>query len=100
MRTMAAIFSALFLGAVVFALFEWLDSLVVGIWAGFTLGLVMGCLLSASLVQKGIHTVRSSRSKHPEIIALKEKCFRFGSRPKEALPKSDAACSSSNQDAQ
>lgn len=98
LKVLSAIFAALFLGAVMFALFSWADHLLVGIWAGLSFGLVIACLLSGSLVQKGIHTERSSRTKHPEILALKEKCYRFGARPKEALPKSDPPCNPDNQD--
>jgi hypothetical protein len=43
-------------------------------------------------VQKGILTVANSRSQYPEIKELLEKCYRFGQRPGQKLPKNDQPC--------
>lgn len=86
------VFLALLLAAVVFAVFGWAAPLIVGAWGGLSAGLVIAMLLCASVVQKGIHTLRSSKREYPLVKEMLDKCYRFGLRPKAVLPKSDLPC--------
>lgn len=80
----SAIFAAALLVGAAFALFHWAPDLIAGLWCGLAAGLVIASLLSAVLVQKGIHTERKSRGKYPEASDLLKKGYRLGTQPKAA----------------
>lgn len=63
-----------------------------GILCGLSAGLAAAAFLSAFFVQKGIVTIRKSRSTYPAVKELLSQCYRFGTRPKSALPESDPPC--------
>lgn len=81
----AVVFAATLLVGAAFAAFRWAPDLIAGLWCGFSAGLVIACLLSAALVQKGIHTVKKSRSKFPEASDLLKKGYRHGTQPKAGV---------------
>jgi len=91
-KFMAAVCAALVLAGVVFALFGWAAPFVTGAWTGLALGLVVAFLMAIVIAQKGIHSLRNSRSLYPEVKELLDRCYRFGLRPKAILPKSDPPC--------
>ena len=97
-KLMSFVLLVLLLGAAVFGIFNWAAPLVVGVWGGLSSGLVIAMLLCASMVQKGIHTLRGCRLEHPLVKELLEKCYRFGLRPKAVMPKSDQPCKQSGDE--
>lgn len=88
----AAVLLAGLIAAILALLFNWVGPLAAGLWSGIAAGLLVAALLSGVFVQKGIHTVRAGRLKYPEIKELLNECYRFGTRPNQALPKSDPPC--------
>lgn len=86
-RFMSLVFLVILLGGVLSAAFKWVPDMIAGLWCGFAAGLLIACLLSSALVQKGIKSVSKSRSKYPEVVELLKKQYRFGLRPKEEMPK-------------
>jgi hypothetical protein len=63
-----------------------------GVWAGLAAGLLLGALAIRFLILKGINSVHQARTQNPDIVALLEKCYRFGRRPKGPIPESDQPC--------
>lgn len=89
---LSAIFAVVAIAALLSIIFQWTSSLVSGIWLGLAIGLALAALLAARLVQRGIHPLRKSHSKYPEVQELLKQCYRFGQRPKADIPKSDKPC--------
>lgn len=86
-RFMSLVFLVALAGGALSAAFSWVDELIAGLWSGLAAGLLIACLLSSALVQKGIKPERKSCSKYPEVVELLKKQYRFGLRPKEQMPK-------------
>ncbi len=70
--------------------FSWLAPLYSGLWAGLSLGWMLGAWMAGRMAQSGIHTVRASLRHYPEIKDLRDKGYRFGLRPRKAKPKPQA----------
>ncbi len=91
-KIMSIIFGFLFIGTIIILMFSLLDSLPAGILCGLAAGLIVASLLSNRLIQKGIFTIRNSRSEYPPVKELLTQCYRFGVRPKSPIPQSDPPC--------
>lgn len=78
--------------AILVAVFADLAGWVWGLWAGLAAGLLLGALAIRFLILKGINSVHQARTQYPDIVALLEKCYRFGRRPKGPIPESDQPC--------
>lgn len=86
-RVMSVVFLVILAGGALSAAFSWVPDIIAGLWCGFAAGLIIACLLSSSLVQKGIKPVRRSCSEYPEVVDLLNKQYSFGLRPKEEKPR-------------
>ncbi len=91
---LAGCFALLALIALLLLLLTSIDALLPGVLLGLFAGLAVGALMSGHAVLKGIATVQKSRKTYPEVAQLLKECYRFGSRPKEKMPVSDAPCGS------
>ncbi len=86
-RFMSLVFLALLAIGALSAAFEWTTGFIAGLWCGLAAGLLVACLLSSALVQKGIKSEGKSRSRYPEVLDMLKKQYHFGLRPKEEMPK-------------
>lgn len=77
---------------------KWTPPLISGIWLGLAVGLVLTALVSVKLILKGIHSLRKSHAKYPEIQELLKQGYRFGQRPKAGIPKSDPSRKASEEE--
>jgi hypothetical protein len=86
-RIMSVVFLVILAGGALSAAFQWVPDLIAGLWCGLAAGLLIACLISPALVQKGIKSLRKSRRAFPEVAELLQRQYRFGLRPKEERPK-------------
>ena len=86
------LFSISFIFSLFFAAFGFVDQWIWGLWMGFSLGLMIGSLAIRFLVLKNIHSIRQAKISFPEIKELKDKCYRFGYRPRGQVTESDKPC--------
>ncbi len=86
-RFMSLVLLVLLLAGALTAAFKWVPDLAAGLWLGLAAGLLVACLLSSALVQKGIKSEGKSRSRYPEVLDMLKKQYHFGLRPKEQMPK-------------
>lgn len=77
------------IAAMLAILLKWTTPLISGIWLGLAVGLTLAALIAAKLILKGIHSLRKSHKKYPEIQDLLKQGYRFGQRPKAGIPKAD-----------
>lgn len=90
--------AGIIIAATIGLLTEALTPLMAGILAGLAVGLIIAAVLSNKLMQRGIHTVKFSRAEYPTAKDLLERGWRYGVRPKEALPVSDPPPSEKTED--
>ena len=95
---LGVVFIIVAIGAILSIVFSWTTPLVSGLWLGLSVGLALASVLAARLIQRGIHPLRKSHSKHPEVQELLKQCYRFGQRPKAGIPKSSKPCNEANND--
>ncbi len=68
------------------------SAVLTGIIFGVLAGLAFSSFIAQFVVQKGIHSLKSSKRKYPEVAELRRQCYRFGKSPKDQIPQEDDAC--------
>lgn len=90
------VLAGILLIAIFFATFKWIEPLFAGIWIGMSAGLIIGLLVAGYFIQRGIYSIRKSKSEYPDVKELLEKSYKFGVLPKTPLPHNDPPYDQSN----
>lgn len=94
-KILSVLLAVLMLAAFAAFLFDLAEPKLSGVCLGLTIGLVIASLLAGHFVSYRIKTIRKGRAGYPEVEDLLKQCYRFGVRPKERIPVSEAPCEES-----
>lgn len=97
-KVFSAVLTLVALCAAVALVFNLNSPVLYAVVLGLAVGLVLTGLIASIMIQKGIKTIRTSRLQYPEILELKKQCYRFGDRPKQAIPETDPPCEATVDD--